>query len=233
MFSPEVENCTRLDLYCHILRYVCDERRDAVALEAICCLMKHQNAWEILIDFQNQLRDIYILECVVNRIHKCLQGGLLLLRGQGRENQSSVAALQAACRVCCIVGETLQRAVNFERIDFNLKGPRSSLCPGGRVFTSEPASQKNQRNPAPVVDGDCSYSPSPRASTPPIREQALIDPDKTSRRSRCSVVVMKNIDVIEALYSLLWDEGGLLNCENRSSSLLILSPFICFSFFHC
>ncbi len=225
MFSPEVETSTCLDLYCRILRYAHNDKRDVVALEAICCLMEHQNAWQILIDFENQLHDIDILECVVKRIHKCLQGGLHLLRGQGRENLSSVATLQAACRVCCIVGETMQRAVNFELSNVNLKGqgPKSSssLCHGGRVFTSEPASQ---RNPAPVVDGDCVHSPSPRASTtPPIREQqASIDSDKTSRMStRCSAVVMKNSDAIEELYSLLCDEGGgLLNCcENRSSLL--------------
>ncbi len=244
MFSPEIEPSLRLDSYCCILRYAGDER-DAVALEAICCLMKHQNAWQIMIDFQNQLRGIYVFECVVNRLHKCLQGGVLL-RGQGREDQSSGAAsLQAACRMCCIVGETLQRAVNFELINFNLKGGPRNLSPGGRVFTSEPFFA-SPTDAAPVLDGEDSSHSHSRTHTPPlvvedllispllspstsspIREQAaLIDLDKTgSHRS----VLMQNIDATKTLCSLLWNDV-LLNNQNRSllSWIIILNLSIMF-----
>ncbi len=230
VFSPEIEPSLRLDSYCCILRYVCDER-DAVALEAICCLMKHQNAWQIMIDFQNRLHDIYVFECVVDRLHKCLKGGVLL-RGQGREDQSSgVASLQAACRMCCVVGETLQRAVSFELINFNQNGRPRKLSPGSCVFTSEPFFA-SPTDIAPVLDGEDSSHSHSRTHTPPLvvedllispllspstsspikEQQALIDLDKTgSRRS----VLMHNIDAITTLCSLLWDDA-LLNNQNRS-----------------
>ncbi len=237
MFSPVVESSIRLDLYCRILRCVCDER-DGVALEAMCCLMEHQNAWQLLIDFQNQLQSIYILECVVNRLHKCLQGGLIP-RVKGTENQSSMAVLQAACRVCCIVGQTLQRAVSFELINFNLNGS-GNVSSSIRVFTSEPFFASPRNDSASVIDGDRSHSHS-RTPTPPfVAEDLLVSPflphtppireqdvkvDKTSPWRRHSVA-LNNIAAIEVLYSILWDEC-LLNSQNRLFLLhfLYMSPF--------
>ncbi len=241
VFSPEIEPSLRLDSYCCILRHVSDDR-DVVALEAIDCLMKHQSAWQIMIDFQTQIHDICAFECVVNRLDECLKRGVVFIRGRGREDQSSGAAsLQAACRMCCIVGETLQRAVSFELINFNLNGGGPSPC-GGHVFTSEPffvsptdvapvldgegggsSHSRSRTHTPPLVVEDLLLSPLPPPSTSsPIRDQAaaLIDPDKVDLHRRVRV---HNIDAIKTLCSLLWDDVLFKNQNRSPFSFIVFS----------
>jgi hypothetical protein len=227
VFSPEIDNQARLDFYRTIANSVPDLRH-GVAMEAMRCLMDHDRAWQLLIDAQRESHDVDIFRRVVDRLKACFSDVLATCKWP---------LAHAACRVCKVVGETLQRAISYETIQEKLRDQSTVTEAATSVplfFSSTPGSSSRPSDAPGERDGtDRPMTP----TLPPVvdllelplsppdarnGDALLIDlPQSPRRDSQGLALERSNKESIRGLCDVLWGEG-LLDCAHKHVRSLAL-----------
>eukprot|EP00953_Heterococcus_sp_UTEX-ZZ885_P037839 19423-Heterococcus_DN1.PRE.2 len=156
--------------------------------QAMQCLMDHERAWTLLVDAQSESRDADIFRRVVDGLRRCLDTATASATSSSTGAAAAAAGeidwplAHAACRVCRVVGQTLQKAISFEVMQARAAARRSSLASTSSSSASTAAagalsrgnssssSTRKSSKLAPAVRVNTAFfasntqTPSPRAS---------------------------------------------------------------------